>query len=346
LAFGANIRVGQKTDLNGELSYRFGGDDYKDNMQIGIGFIHRFGKISMEEVILPEEVKELDADGDGVPDDLDLCPQTPGLEAFFGCPDTDGDGIQDSMDECPEEPGSKELKGCPDTDKDGVSDKDDECPNVAGTLANKGCPESKDTDGDGIVDDKDACPNTAGVEQFNGCPDTDKDGLPDYQDDCPYTAGVISLNGCPDRDGDGVADKDDRCPDQAGRVSNFGCPDLKIEDREVLEFAVQAVEFDFGKATLRRSSFSILNKVADVIKRYPAYSLRISGHTDNVGDASRNQKLSEQRARSCYEYLNTKGVPTSRMNYIGYGEERPIEDNDTESGRARNRRVEFDVYVK
>ncbi len=379
LGLGFQVPVGPKTDINAEVAYRVGLSDDRHNFNVGLGFVHRFGKAAIDKVEIPEE-KILDSDGDGIADDVDLCPQIPGLEAFLGCPDTDGDGIQDDRDDCPEQPGPRALKGCPDSDKDGVSDKVDECPNLAGTIANNGCPEMpKDTDkdgildkddrcpnepgtaanggcpevvrpadrdGDGVTDDVDRCPDSPGPAYLAGCPDSDGDGVADYEDECPNAVGSRNAKGCPDTDGDGVSDKDDRCITTPGPASNLGCPELKKEDRETLEFAVQAVEFDFGKATLRNESFEILNRVADILKRYPEYKLRISGHTDNVGDANRNQNLSERRARSCYEYLSTRGVSVSRMSYVGMGEERPIENNDTEYGRSRNRRVEFDVYVR
>src|SRR5690554_4977877 len=84
-----------------------------------------------------------DADGDGIPDHLDECPETPGLPEFNGCPDTDGDGVPDHLDECPNEAGPAENKGCPwpDRDGDGVPDHLDQCPDVPGTVANNGCPE-------------------------------------------------------------------------------------------------------------------------------------------------------------------------------------------------------------
>lgn len=112
-----------------------------------------------------------DRDKDGIPDKDDLCPDTPGLPEFQGCPDTDGDGIPDKDDQCPDVAGPKENNGCPwpDTDGDGVLDKDDACPDVAGPVENKGCP-WPDTDGDGILDKDDACPTVFGLKEYNGCP--------------------------------------------------------------------------------------------------------------------------------------------------------------------------------
>ncbi|MGC1631923.1 MAG: OmpA family protein, partial [Gelidibacter sp.] len=79
------------------------------------------------------------------PNNMDDCPEVPGLKALKGCPDADADGVADHLDECPNEAGPAANKGCPwkDTDGDGVLDKDDKCPDVAGTVANNGCPETK-----------------------------------------------------------------------------------------------------------------------------------------------------------------------------------------------------------
>lgn len=112
-----------------------------------------------------------DRDKDGILDKDDLCPDTPGLAEFQGCPDTDGDGIPDKDDRCPDVAGPVENQGCPwpDTDGDGVLDKDDNCPNVAGPVENQGCP-WPDTDGDGILDRDDACPTVPGLREYRGCP--------------------------------------------------------------------------------------------------------------------------------------------------------------------------------
>ncbi|MGZ5210805.1 MAG: OmpA family protein [Kaistella sp.] len=112
-----------------------------------------------------------DRDKDGILDKDDLCPDTPGLAQFQGCPDTDGDGVPDKDDQCPDVAGPVENNGCPwpDTDGDGVVDKDDACPEVAGPAENNGCP-WPDTDGDGVLDKDDACPTVPGLAQYNGCP--------------------------------------------------------------------------------------------------------------------------------------------------------------------------------
>ncbi|MRM95912.1 OmpA family protein [Riemerella anatipestifer] len=112
-----------------------------------------------------------DKDKDGVLDKDDLCPETPGLPEFQGCPDTDGDGVPDKDDNCLEVAGPVENNGCPwpDTDNDGVLDKDDACPEVAGPVENNGCP-WPDTDNDGVLDKDDKCPSVPGLPEYNGCP--------------------------------------------------------------------------------------------------------------------------------------------------------------------------------
>jgi len=108
--------------------------------------------------------------------------------------DRDGDGVLDEVDDCPKTPGLLALNGCPDKDKDGIKDSEDECPDEFGLRINNGCP---DKDSDGIVDKKDECPEVPGLPRFKGCPDTDGDGLQDAFDDCPEVFGPPINHGCP-----------------------------------------------------------------------------------------------------------------------------------------------------
>jgi outer membrane protein OmpA-like peptidoglycan-associated protein len=172
-----------------------------------------------------------DADGDGIPDYRDKCPDQPedkdGFEDSDGCPDPDNDkdGIPDVKDKCPNEPEDfdnfEDEDGCPelDNDKDGVPDKQDNCPLKPGPKESRGCPpDMLDDDGDGIPNHKDKCPTEPedkdGFEDEDGCPDpdNDKDGIPDEHDKCPNDPedkdGFEDADGCPDPDddGDGVCD--------------------------------------------------------------------------------------------------------------------------------------------
>lgn len=233
-----------------------------------------------------------------------------------------------------------------DADGDGIYDKNDDCPNLAGILDNNGCP--ADTDGDGIYDSEDKCPKYKGSQANDGCPnDSDKDGVFDRDDNCPELAGTKVNKGCPeDSDGDGVYDINDKCPNKAGTLERNGCPEVKIEEKErvILNTAMRAVQFETGKADLKANSSKILDQIVSILKKYPAAKLRISGHTDNVGEADKNLLLSRSRARSCYDYLVSQGIRTTRLSHAGYGMKRPIDTNDTDQGRRKNRRVEFDLH--
>lgn len=229
--------------INWQSEFRYSLSDDRNNLHHGIGFTYLFGnKMPMEDKM--KDMGKLDSDGDGLEDDIDLCPQIAGPANLKGCPDKDGDGIPDYRDDCPSIKGVSLFKGCPDTDGDGISDNDDECPNKAGTKQNNGCPDGEgemkdmDTDGDGVLDKNDDCPNQKGDISNNGCPkavvdaDSDGDGIPDSMDKCPKVRGLASNDGCPnktvtvsDRDGDGIADSADKCPDSAGLAAFNGCPD-------------------------------------------------------------------------------------------------------------------------
>ncbi|MBT8274764.1 MAG: OmpA family protein [Bacteroidia bacterium] len=265
-----------------------------------------------------------------------------GIMFKFGGKDTDGDGIYDQDDECPETPGLPEFNGCPDTDGDGIEDRKDACPNTPGLAEFNGCP---DTDGDGIADPQDACPTVAGIASLNGCPDADGDGITDAEDACPNEAGPAANQGCPwpDRDGDGVLDKDDQCPDVPGTVANNGCPEVTVEIIKQLNDYSKTILFDTGKSTIRQESYAVLQNIVDIMKEYPNTYFVIEGHTDSVGRESTNQTLSDNRAKSVRDYLVTIGMDASRLSSIGYGESRPIATNNTRAGRQQNRRVEISL---
>jgi OmpA-OmpF porin, OOP family len=288
-----------------------------------------------------------DSDKDGVGDKLDKCPGTPSIAKVdeSGCPiDTDKDGIADFEDLCPDVLGSTTAGGCPDADGDSFADHLDQCPNKAGTKAFNGCP---DTDGDGITDAQDNCPTEKGETIFNGCPDSDKDGVADVDDKCANTPNKIKVDikGCPlDSDNDGVADFQDTCPTEAGIKANKGCPEVKAEVKELFKQALTGIKFETGKDIIKAESFAILDNVVKVMKENPSYKLKIAGHTDNVGDATKNLDLSDRRAKAVQKYLIDHGVVSSSIiSAQGFGDTQPIGDNTTKTGKAQNRRVEFIV---
>ncbi|UII23010.1 OmpA family protein [Fulvivirga ligni] len=106
------------------------------------------------------------------------------------------------------------------------------------------------------------------------------------------------------------------------------------------------IYFDFDKATLRSESIPQLDKVFKFMEDNPSVVIQLDGHTCSLGSANYNQKLSEDRARSVMEYIVNKGIKKKRISSLGFGEANPIASNDTESGRVKNRRVEFVIMDK
>lgn len=233
-----------------------------------------------------------------------------------------------------------------DTDGDGVADDLDKCPNEAGSVANNGCP-VVDSDNDGVADVDDKCPNLAGLATNDGCPsDKDGDGVYDTEDNCPNLAGLVSNKGCPqikDSDGDGIADADDHCPNEVGVRANHGCPELTQEESQSIAQAIEGVNFLSGKDVLTEDSKPKLDNVAKVLLAHNSYKIKVSGYTDSSGSDALNLALSKKRAQAVKEYLIHDGVAANRIEAEGYGEANPIADNSTAAGRAKNRRVEFEI---
>ncbi|MDP9150038.1 MAG: OmpA family protein [Myxococcota bacterium] len=253
-----------------------------------------------------------DRDNDGIADDEDACPDTPGVHTSDpktnGCPlpppDRDGDGIPDSADACPDVPGvatnDPKTNGCP--------------------------PPPPDRDGDGVADNEDACPDVPGVRttdpKTNGCP-------PD-----------------PDRDKDGIPNEVDACPDEPGPKSNdprtSGCPRVYIKNSQIQ--ILEQPKFDYNKAVIKPDSDSLLNEVAKLLTEHPEIKhIRVEGHTDNVGSAEYNKKLSQQRAQAVVQWLTNHSVAKERLTAQGMGKEQPMVPNDSDANRALNRRVEFHI---
>ena len=108
-------------------------------------------------------------------------------------------------------------------------------------------------------------------------------------------------------------------------------------------FVLRNVFFDFDKSTLKKESEVELNKLVDYLTSNKGIKIEIGGHTDNQGSQTYNEKLSNDRAKAVYDYLVNKGIDSNRMSYKGYGLNKPIASNDTEEGRALNRRTEFTI---
>ncbi len=111
--------------------------------------------------------------------------------------------------------------------------------------------------------------------------------------------------------------------------------------KEELHITLSAIEFEFNSAKLKPGTEKILDKLVQILKSYPNYKVKIIGHTDNVGTDVQNMKLSLERAKTVKNYLVSKGISAKRLSIEGRGSKEPVASNDTEEGRAKNRRVEF-----
>lgn len=341
------------------------GESYVNGPQFGAGIFFW----PADRIALRAEVRDWMWDFDSPPDPPGDDWQhnivlSAGIEiALGGWPtrrDTDHDGILDRRDACPGTIlGARvDSKGCPiDSDMDGVPDGLDKCgaTPVGALIDASGCP--KDKDGDGVLDGLDACADTpAGVPvDAKGCPtDADRDGVYDGLDKCPNTqvGATVDSYGCPsDSDHDGVLDGLDKCPytPANARVDVDGCP-IVINEKEVEmldtgKITVRNINFDTGKWAIRPESFAVLDEIGGILIQWPELRVEIGGHTDSRGSDEMNQGLSEKRANAVREYLLAKFPQLKADQYtaVGYGEKQPIADNTTDTGMAKNRRVEFKV---
>jgi OOP family OmpA-OmpF porin len=225
-----------------------------------------------------------------------------------------------------------------DSDSDGVADDADQCPDTAagGQVNEQGC--ESDADADGVVDRIDACPDTAAGTAVNeqGCAavgDADADGVPDDKDQCPETAAgtTVNENGCAPKPEGGC-----RAPAPGEPINLEGCATGE-------SVVLKGVTFEVNSSRLTANAKVILNQVADSLAANPGMKVEIGGHTDSQGSDAFNQKLSERRAQSVFDYLVARGIDSARLQAKGHGESQPIDTNETPEGRELNRRVELKV---
>jgi OOP family OmpA-OmpF porin len=222
--------------------------------------------------------------------------------------DTDGDGYPDAID------------GCPELKEDGQD-----------PYPGDGCPITSDRDGDGIVDLQDKCPDDPEdmdhIQDSDGCPekDADGDGVLDVRDACPLVPGIEQ--GDPKRDGCSA-----RAPQKLVVEADKG--ELRL---------LEPVQFETATADIKEVSFPLLDEVVGVMNDAPEIRIAVYGHTDSRGSATYNKELSLKRARSVVKYLTDKGIAPARLEADGFGAAKPIASNDTDIGRAANRRVEFKI---
>jgi outer membrane protein OmpA-like peptidoglycan-associated protein len=188
----------------------------------------------------------------------------------------------------------------------------------------KARPGAGDKDGDRILDRDDFCPDVFG-EPPRGCPqvcidDSDGDGLSNPVDQCPTEP--ETRNGYKDRD---------------------GCPDEVPPELGDLSGVMEGITFDTDKDTIKSGSKPRIDKAVEVMKKYPELRVVIHGHTDSQGPYRHNVDLSKRRAKAVKRYMVDQGIDESRIETDGFGPDQPIDTNETPVGRAKNRRIEFQI---
>lgn len=304
-----------------------------------------------------------DIDGDGLLNDEE---KQIGTDPFN--PDTDGDGLRDGE----EVRVYKTNPLNPDTDGDGLKDGEE-------IFTTKTDPLNPDTDGDNLTDGEEV--NRIFTNPLN--PDTDGDMLKDGQEVLTYRTDPLKLDTDgeglgdgdevlthktdplkPDTDGDGLTDFDELMKHKTNPLNpdtdSGGMPDGKevqlglnpldpADDVPIInvgeKMILEGVNFETAKTTLLPDAKRILDQVAQSLAAYPTAEVAIHGHTDNVGGAKYNLQLSMGRAESVKAYLVSKGIAATRISTRGFGFTKPIADNATAQGRAKNRRIEF-IRVK
>ncbi len=311
IKYRASLGLGVRLDVRAMFPPSSADEFAAFDAEVLLSIYKEWGRKETVAVVAPREVIG-DSDGDGLKDDVDICPKEPedadGFEDEDGCPDTDDDedGVLDTSDGCRTEP----------EDRDGFEDED-------------GCPEL-DNDKDGILDlAPDECltdpEDLDGFEDENGCPD-------------------------PDNDQDGVLDvAPDRCPESKETMNGYQDEDGCYDDvpKAVSQFTgvIKGITFKVDSADILKSSNKTLNAAVKVLQEYPDTRLEIQGHTDDTGDDAYNKDLSQRRAEAVKAYLVGKGIDESRLVAVGYGRDVPLDERKTKSARAKNRRVEFKLMI-
>jgi len=276
------------------------------------------------------ESAKLDADRDGVVDELDAEDNNPNN-------DTDNDGMS-NIDEVkagtnPLDPNSKIE---PDTDKDGKLDKIEKGKDADGDGKSDLVESAKlDADNDGVVDELDA-------EDSNVNNDSDGDGVSNIEEKKAGT-NPLDPNDKPEvkKEETKVENNTTETNTTIAKVDEKTKDEIESQIKDILH--LHKIEFELNKANLTSKGKEIVDRVATILKKYPGVKITIEGHTDSGGKAAYNLKLSQDRVNTVKAELVKMGVTSDRLKPIGYGETKPLVPNDSAENKARNRRVEFKV---
>ncbi len=322
----------EKDDKDGFFTITFGLTAVGENLY---GDPDGDGLTNKVEKELGTDPKNPDTDGDGLNDGAEVNKHsTNPLVA-----DTDGDGLSDGEEVNKYQTNPNKA----DSDGDGLNDYDE-------LMKYKTDPLKADTDGDGLNDGDE-------VLKYKTDPlkaDTDGDGLKDGEEVNKYKTDPLKA----DTDGDGLSDSEEvlkyktdpnKKDTDGGSVDDFtevkrGTDPLNADDDIVkmdVPIVLEGITFATGKADITPESEGTLQQALKTLNTYKEISVEISGHTDNVGNAKSNQRLSERRANAVRDWLISKGIDGNRITAVGYGQDKPIAPNDTKENKQKNRRIEF-----
>jgi len=280
------------------------------------------------------ESSKLDADSDGVVDELDAEDNNPNN-------DTDNDGMSNidekSAGTNPLDPNSKVE---PDTDKDGKLDKIEKGKDADNDGKSDLIESAKlDADNDGVVDELDA-------DDENVSNDSDGDGFSNIDEKSAGT-NPLDPNEHPEAKKQEVTQSNETATSDKNIIENNQTVKVDKEEKIKIESSIKEIlklhkiEFEFNSANLTTKGIEIVDRVGEVLKKYPSVKVEIGGHTDSKGKAKYNLNLSQKRVEKVKAELIKIGIESNRLKAVGYGETKPIAPNDTEENRAKNRRVEF-----
>ncbi len=354
LSYLAGVSKGESADLNGD-TFSHTIDEVSFNVTPGVKFdVSKRASLFMEINMLMATTDELDGASSNRENDKYAGARLGLVYKLGGPKDQDNDGVPDDIDECPDTPPGVEVdeKGCPlDRDKDGIPDYLDDCPDDPGLPEYNGCP---DTDGDGIIDKYDDCPELPGLPEYNGCPDTDGDGVIDPNDLCPDTAPgiVVDEYGCPiDSDGDGLTDDVDQCPDEYGPMEYLGCPEPPdVGWPDMQNETSPEVYFETDKYELDAEAEVELDKMVKYLFENPMMKIRLYGFADPRGTTDYNDILSARRVEAVKKYLMRKGVPENRIMVKALGEIQEVQTGEGTENMTidekfkKARKVQFETF--
>ncbi len=293
------------------------------------------GLTAREEEELGTDPENADTDGDGLKDGEEVNTHMTDPKN----PDTDNDGLTDS-----EEINTYKTNATnADTDNDGLNDGSE-------VKTHKTDPLKADTDGDGLTDSNEIQKTKTNPTKV----DSDGDTLKDGEEVNTYKTNPLNV----DTDGDSLKDGDEiklhktdplNADTDGGTVDdgveiNRGTDPLNADDDIVkmeVPIVLEGITFETGKADITPESEKVLTQALKTLQTYNDIVVEISGHTDDVGSSTSNQKLSQKRADSVRSWLISKGIDSGRIVAVGYGEDIPRVPNDSPENKRLNRRIEF-----